>query len=260
MSHEQFTAELYESVLADLGDGPVVDVRMGAYWTAVVIELTGEKRCGLAASFFPDDHYHSGDFDMPHAGKLLNISARELADWVFSQRPMERSVGTAAVNALLPRLESQWTNGNAAELLAERGAGKNMVMVGHFPFAKKLREQVGTLWVLELNPHAGDLPADAAPEVIPQADVLVITATTMMNDTFAGLMALRKPDSSVMLLGPSTPLSPVLFDYGVDMLSGSAVSTNPDEIDAVLTTVCQGAAFRQVQTHGVQLVTLERPS
>ena len=258
MSHEQFTVELYKSILAGLDDGPVVDVRMGAYWTAVVAEVNGEKRCGLAASFFPDDLYHSADFDMPYAGKLQKINARELAGWVLSQRPMERSVGTAAVNALLPRLDSQWTDGNAVEILAERGAGKNVALVGHFPFAKKLRDQVGTLWVLELNPHGDDLPADAAPEVIPQADVLAITASTLLNDTFAALMALRKPDSSVMLLGPSTPLSPAMFDYGVDMLSGSAVSTDPNEINAVLTAVSQGASFRQFQKPGVRLVTIEK--
>lgn len=43
-----------------------------------------------------------------------------------------------------------------------------------------------------------------------------------------------------MVLGPSTPLSPVLFDHGVTFISGARVV---DEVSA-LRTVGQGATFR----------------
>ena len=66
--------------------------------------------------------------------------------------------------------------------------------------------------MLELAPQAGDLPASAAAEVIPQADVVALTSMTLLNHTFDGLLALRRPDAQVMLLGPSTPLAPLLFD------------------------------------------------
>jgi uncharacterized protein (DUF4213/DUF364 family) len=55
-----------------------------------------------------------------------------------------------------------------------------------------------------------------------------------------------------MMLGPSTPLSPVLFNHGVSILSGSKVM---DEA-AVLRTVGQGATFQQVE--GVRLLTFRR--
>jgi uncharacterized protein (DUF4213/DUF364 family) len=55
-----------------------------------------------------------------------------------------------------------------------------------------------------------------------------------------------------MTLGPSTPLSPVLFNHGVSILSGSRII---DEA-AVLRTVGQGATFRQVE--GVRLLTLKK--
>jgi hypothetical protein len=58
-----------------------------------------------------------------------------------------------------------------------------------------------------------------------------------------------RPEATVMLLGPSTPLSPLLYDYGVDILSGTLVV---DEA-AVLRTVGQGASFRQVE--GTKLLT-----
>jgi uncharacterized protein (DUF4213/DUF364 family) len=52
-----------------------------------------------------------------------------------------------------------------------------------------------------------------------------------------------------MVLGPSTPLSPILFDHGVDIISGMQVV---DE-GAVLRTVGQGGTFRQVE--GTKLLT-----
>jgi len=55
-----------------------------------------------------------------------------------------------------------------------------------------------------------------------------------------------------MVLGPSTPLSTVLFDHGVDIISGTRVV---DEA-AVMRTVAQGASFRQVE--GVRLLTFTR--
>lgn len=105
--------------------------------------------------------------------------------------------------------------------------------------------------MLEMQPQAGDLPASVAPEILPQADIVAITATTLINGTFAGLMALRNPAALTMVLGPSTPLSPILFDYGVDVLSGALV----ENIDATLQAVSQGAGFRQVHKAGVRLVS-----
>jgi uncharacterized protein (DUF4213/DUF364 family) len=52
-----------------------------------------------------------------------------------------------------------------------------------------------------------------------------------------------------MLLGPSTPLSPVLFENGIDIISGARVV---DET-AVTRTVKQGESFREVE--GVKLLT-----
>lgn len=92
-----------------------------------------------------------------------------------------------------------------------------------------------------------------APEIIPQADILAITATTLVNYTFEGIFRLRKPGAKVLLLGPSTPLSPLLFEYGVDVLSGSVV----EDPERILPLLRQGATFRQIRLHGVRLVTIE---
>jgi len=56
-----------------------------------------------------------------------------------------------------------------------------------------------------------------------------------------------------MILGPSTPLSPVLFDHGATIIAGSRVL---DE-SVVLNNIGQGATFQQVT--GVRLLAFTRP-
>lgn len=229
----------------------VVDVRIGVSWTAVVVEVAGVRRCGLAATQ-PSANF-SGQ-RVNDAGRLTALSSRALCELVRSDSPTEVAVGMAAINALLPRNPTTWVDINAADVLAERGRDTPVALIGHFPFVDWLRERVATLWVLELDPQPGDLPASAAPEILPQAGVVAITSMTLLNRTFDGLLALRRPDAQVMLLGPSTPLAPLLFQRGVDLLSGAIV----EDIDAVLRGVSQGAGFRQLHRMGVRLVTLTR--
>jgi uncharacterized protein (DUF4213/DUF364 family) len=167
---------------------------------------------------------------------------------------MEAAIGLATINALLSAQEEQWVDLNAGEVIAQHGAGKLVALVGHFPFIPQLRDCVGALSVLEQQPSGDDLPAEAAHDVIPRADVVAITGTTLINHSFEGLMALCRQRTLVLVLGPSTPLSPVLFDHGVDILSGSVV----EDVGSVLWAVSQGANFRQVHRQGVRLVTMQK--
>ena len=78
---------------------------------------------------------------------------------------------------------------------------------------------------------------------------------TLLNHTFDGLLKLCAPDALVILLGPTVPLDPILFERGVDILCGSIVT----DIEAVLSAVQQGANFRQIHRMGVRLVSVRRP-
>jgi uncharacterized protein (DUF4213/DUF364 family) len=244
---------IIEALLDDLGaDAPVRQVLMGAFWTAVVLD-TDPPRCGLASTLRGETH-HEGP-PVPQAGRLLERSARELAEWIRSPRTLEVSIGMAAVNALTEVDETACTVVNASEVISERGAGRRVAIVGHFPFVSQVREAAATCWVLELHPLPGDLPADRADEVLPQADVIALTSTSLLNHTFDSLLSLCRPDSFVLALGPSTPLSPVLFTSGVDALSGIVVV----EYERVLRTIAQGATFRQIKhVGGLRLLTMTR--
>jgi hypothetical protein len=246
--------KLIDDLLTTLPDGVVQDVRIGAFWTAVVVDVVGQRRCGLASTLRGDDHHHSGRPAVPAAGRLMDYSARELAEFTHSASLTEAAVGIAAINALLPAHEELWTDLNAEEVIVQYGVGKHVALVGHFPFIPRLRAQVEKLWVLEQEPRGEDLPAEFAAQVLPQADVIALTGTTLINHTFEALMALRRPEALVLVLGPSTPLSPLLFEYGVHLLSGAVV----EDVTAVLQAVSQGANFRQLHQQGVRLVTMQK--
>jgi len=226
-------------------DAPVRTVLVGAHWTAVC-----SRFCGLASTFTGDKpHGHAPVRDV---GRLHEKSARELAEYARSDNLLEASIGLAAINSLLDVDESRAVEINAVEVLIEHGRGRNVALVGHFPFIPKLHPAVGQLWVLEQRPAEGEFPAEVATDLIPQADVVAITGSALINHTLDGLLALCRPQALVMILGPSTPLSPVLFAHGAAILSGARIV---DET-AALRTIGQGASFQQVA--GVRLLTIQK--
>lgn len=244
--------ELLSALYPSLPEGRVLRVEVGLFWTAVLIKVNGRLSCGLAATQHNPEQEHGSHSAVKDAGKLEDYSAQELAALVSSESSTEVSIGLATINALLPRPQS-CVELPAEDYIARQGDASRVAVIGHFPFVKDLREKVRELWVLELKPGNGDLPASAGPEIIPQADILAITSTTLINHTFDEVFRYRKPGAKVLLLGPSTPLAPQLFDMGIHVLSGTLV----EDADAVLALVRQGASFRQIKSHGVRLVTLE---
>lgn len=246
---------LLDSLLGTLGDGKVNRVLIGLHWTAVVVEIQGQRRCGLASTLHIDPHLHHEEPEVPRAGRLGEMSSSALAALAHSELPTVASVGAAAINALLPPQPDAWFEGNAEEIIGAHGEGRRVVMVGRFPFVRRLRSRVEELLVLERHPKQGEMPESAAPEVIPDAEVVAITGTTLINHTLEDLLKHCPSKALTILLGPSTPLSPVLFDYGVDLLCGSVVT----DIDSVLRAVEQGAYFRQVHQAGVRLINMARP-
>lgn len=226
-------------------DARVAEVRACVLWTAVV-----SKGCGLASTLREQGPHHTRN-PVAEAGSLTRKTALELARHAVSTSLPEASIGMAAINSLIDIDIRRCVERNAFEILKDKGRGKKVAIVGHFPFIPKLRQAASKLWVIEKLPIEGDVPEDRADEILTKADVVGITGTTLINHTFEGLMQLCR-EKFVVVLGPSTPLSPVLFDYGADVLSGVSV-TDPE---SVLRSISEGASFRQIR--GVKLLTMSR--
>lgn len=235
-----------DDIIATLKDDcPVQEVRACILWTAVV-----SKSCGLASTLRDEGPHHTKN-PVPDAGALTTKTARELASYANSDSPPEASIGMAAINSLIDINLNHCVEKNAFEILKAEGKDKKVAIVGHFPFIPKLRKIASELWVVEKRPIEGDLPEDRAAEIFARADVVGITGTSLINHTFEELMEHCR-NRFVVVLGPSTPLSPVLFDYGVDVLSGTRVIA----IESVLRSISEGASFRQIK--GTELLTMRR--
>jgi uncharacterized protein len=239
---------IIDDLIANLPDKavPVRSVLVGAHWTAVC-----STRCGLATTIIGSKP-HNHTTVVRDVGRLHTKSAQELAEYARSENFLEAGIGLAAINSLLDIDERNAVEMNASEVLMKKGAGKNVALVGHFPFIPRIRTSVRNLWVIEQHLAGDDYPASSASDLIPQADIVALTASVLINHTLDDLLALCRPEALVMILGPSTPLSRVLFDHGATIIAGSRVV---DEA-AVLNYIGQGATFQQVT--GVRLLAFTR--
>ena len=144
--------QILEDLLSSITkkDCPVKRVLVGVHWTIV----ESEYGCGMSSTFCqPPPHYNMQVRDV---GYLEKKSALAIAEYVRSEVWLEASIGLAALNSLIEIVESKCINRNAYDLLLEKGSGKNVAIIGHFPFVEKLRARTKQLWVLEKNPREGE--------------------------------------------------------------------------------------------------------
>ena len=223
---------------------PVRDIRQGPFQTAVLT-----RNCGLASTPHDPGPHHDKS-PVAKAGLLLDENAEDLALLANSSSVNEAAIGMATINSLIEVNEGDCVELNAGDLLIQKGQGKRVAIIGHFPFIPKLRKAAMELWVIEKNPQEGDVPESEAENLIPQADVVGITGTAFMNGTIERLLNLCSPRAFTVILGGTAPLTTVLFDYGISAISGTKVVDSK----MVLSCVSQGATFRQIK--GIRLLTM----
>ena len=71
---------MLDEILGTLQEGWITSVLIGLHWTAVMAEVGGQRRCGLASTL-NDQRRHHGQVDVPQAGQLENLPGSALAAW-----------------------------------------------------------------------------------------------------------------------------------------------------------------------------------
>lgn len=116
--------------------------------------------------------------------------------------------------------------------MGRRRCGKVVSVIGHFPFAPASLHRASELRVLERCTEPGDYPDPACEYLLPDSDFVFISGSAFVNKTMPRLLQLAA-DATTVIVGPSTPLAPPLFDRGVDVLSGF-IATDPSALDESL--------------------------
>jgi uncharacterized protein len=207
---------------------------------------------------------------MPFSGKMRGRPAIELAREALSAHGIRRAAGIAALNALAelcwcrrPCPEAELQVGVDAFDATDIRAGEQVVVVGAFvPFLKELKRRGQPYLVLEQDPatlKAEEMPffrpAVEAPAVVPQADVLLITGSTLVNATLEDLLALARPSARVTIVGPTVGMLPdAFFARGADVL-GCVRITEPD---AFLDLLAEGGSGYHFFGRSAQKVALVR--
>lgn len=240
--------EILNHILSTIhNDAPVHEILRGIHWTAVV-----SRYCGLSSTMLRDcADNHEDTEPLLFTGK----TAAQLAHLSLSADIGKSSLGLAAINSLVSIDPERCTEVNAALIVMEKGRGKNVSIIGHFPFVDELKGAAKNLWVIEKWQREGDYPEEDALQYLPRSDVIAISSTTLINHTLENLLPLCPKSSFTMLLGPTTPMTEVLFEHGIDMISGSLVADR----QLALTYIKQGANFRQLKRSGaIRLLTIEK--
>ncbi len=205
--------------------------------------------------------------------RIAGRPAAEVMRDALSDNGLTRAVGIAALNALAdlcwqrrPHPEAVLIPGADAFGASDIGAGDRVVLVGAFiPFLKELKRRGQPYLVLERSPamlKPEELPcyrpAEQAAEIVPAADVLLITGSTLLTDTLEDLLALARPDARVTVLGPTVGLLPDAFlARGADVL-GSVRITDPDDFLDLLAE--GGAAPHFLGACAEKIVLTRRPA
>ena len=251
---------LYNKMIEGIPEGIAVrDYCLGTHWSYV----NSDAGMGIAWTA-------SGGAKRVYKGDLRGRELREVAQLAKSWCFEEATLGVAALNAWYSQKDKLDPMGarydepvdlpdgtrrkmDAFELEADFMSGKNVVMVGHFPHPERLIEHGANLTILERNVRdALDTPDPACEYVIPEAQLVFYTGVTLINKTAPRLLQLAESARAVMV-GPSVVMSPVLFDYGANVLSGSVV-IDPEKVRFAVTN---GAG--QFFGEALSMLSLDKP-
>ncbi len=278
MPAEPILAETIAGIHGTLGgdlDHITVDrAVVGLFFTGVKLDTGTAGACATPLRSIPEAVCcPSSAMAMPFPGKLRGRLARELLKDTQAASGIRRAIGVATMNALAAvcwerraTTDVELQIGVDAYDAANIQPGEHVVVVGAFvPFLKALKRVGQPFTVLEMDAAtlkpdelAHFRPAAEATEVVPSAGVVLITGTTLLNDTLENLLALCRPKARVVIVGPTIGLYPDAFlRRGVDVLGGVRV-TAPDRFLDVLAEGGSGYHFFGRSAEKVVLVRKAR--
>ena len=209
-------------------DAVVTNTLMGECWTAV--ETAGHFGMAMTTPVDTAPRMLEGDY--------TGMQLKELAAAAKSWNLEEAGFGMAAVNAFYNTPEKLGLLGayEPFENYCTDGVDlKDMRIgvIGHLNMPSSVYEQAKEVLILERNPRPGDYPDSACDFLLPACDVVIMTASTLVNKTLPHLLELCK-NAYTILAGPSCPMCPGLLELGIDRIAGLVITDVKGMKDKIL--------------------------
>jgi len=232
---------LYERTKPAAEGTEVLDLRVGLGYVGARL---GNHSMGLAALL--SGAISSGCLVLQNAGTYAGSSASSLLKYlVEGKNPLERAIGLATANALIDPPRDAMDDREATSYFNLQ-AGERVVMIGLFsPLVQRILSTGATLTVIEKNPERMEMPGEREKEkALKGCDIAIITATTLLNNTFEETINSLGMPRCVAVIGPSTPLLPEIFLETPVTHLGGAVVADPDRIMRIISEAGGTPAMR----------------
>jgi len=195
---------------------------------------------------------------LPWSGKFRGRPVTTFLDALFDPGPVKRAFGIAVVNALSA---SSWEQEPPEDYHIERGTDPletveipddaHVVVIGALvPILMRLKKRGKPYSIIEMDPRTLKpdempfwVPVERTSEVVPQADLLVITGTSLLFHSLEPILASAKKGAHIIIVGPTASMLPgAFFRHGVSVLGGDLV-LHPDDLLDILSEGGSGYHF-----------------
>lgn len=221
---------LYRDLVLGVAEHEVRRISCGGRW----IMVEGPHGAGLA--YLPR---HPRDL-LPRLAGLAKLSLRALADLSRSWDPLEMALGVAAINAHYNRFDLEGDASNGVRRF--RKVAGRVVVIGAFPGIDDILPNCS---VIETDPRPGEYPTVAMDSLLPGCAAAIVNASALINRSLPRILRLAQ-HRRVALIGPATPMTLRLFDYGLDVLGGLVVR----DADGLSAAIRAGASPREFGRFG----------
>ena len=230
------------------------DVRIGIYKTAV--KLSGD-RYGVAGTHrakSSDYKYRTKRDQSPFSTN--HIIGQKVADlFQAPSTPIVDNLKIATLNALSAKVLQEADYQIITDVdpigLVDLSGQKTISIVGAFKsYIQKFGETNHTMNIIEIRPEAIPpeyrkhyVPSDQAYDVLPNSDIVIITGSTLVNNSLKDLIHYLPKHGITILVGPSSSFIPdVIFEQGIDIIGATRI-THPAKMLQIVSEAATGFHF-----------------
>lgn len=197
--------------------------------------------------------------EMPLSGKIAGKKAEYFIESMFKGSVLRKALGIAVLNALSATCWNQKGYDKIYKITYDADPVNENTILQHetvtvvgalIPYIKMLKQNKSKFFILELDSKTlredeldHFVPVDKAHEALGQSDLIIITGTTIINNTLEGLVSMAKEGAEIIVVGPTASVLPdAFFRRGIKKI-GSVAVTKPDELLDILAEAGSGYHF-----------------